>query len=96
MVMTHVLEHLTRKDVHAMLTALIHAYSSPILYLEAPLKESGDWVGYGGTHVSDYGWEALTDMLIPAGYHHYHAWLGNDIRVYIPNTKLNSIVMTNE
>lgn len=95
-VMTHVLEHLTWRDARELLNALIEACTSPILYLEAPLKESGDWMGYGGTHISDYGWGVLTDMLIPAGYNHYHVWLGDDIRVYVHDTKLNSIVMTNE
>jgi hypothetical protein len=64
-VASHVIEHLSRQHLDAM----VGATNAKALYMDAPLTDQPyQWQGFTGTHILNYGWAGITRTCKTHGY----------------------------
>ena len=66
---SHVLEHMIGTEARALLSFLA-SLRVTYLYLDVPIPRGSpvDWSGYNGTHILEFGWEHLEEVLERLGY----------------------------
>lgn len=68
-VATHLIEHLTERQLETLLRRLAKLGRARTLYLESPLREdSHGWKGYRGSHILGLGWAGVRRMVQAAGW----------------------------
>lgn len=78
-VASHVLEHLTLRDVRQVLDASDVGFA----FVQAPLGDSGrSWRGYAGSHILEVGWAGLEDELSVRGFRLLPALSREKVRCY--------------
>lgn len=62
---THVIEHLSAEE----LAKLVSLLDVKTIYFEAPLLEPGQtWDGYEGSHINQYSWDDVHELMRVSGY----------------------------